>query len=100
MNGPPSPSGPGAERLNLPVQVTGHAGDLGLGQARDAQGLDQLVHPAGGHPEQVAGRHDADQGRLGAPLALEQPLGDIGPGAQLGHRDVDRADAGVQGPGR
>jgi hypothetical protein len=88
--------GPVAEGLDLLVQVGGHPGHLRLRQAVDAQLLDELVHPAGAHPGQITVRHHRDQRRLGPLAPLEQPLGEVRPGAQLGDRDVDRADPGVQ----
>jgi hypothetical protein len=56
----------------------------------------ELVHPAGGDPEQVAGRHHAGQRPLGALPALEEPVGEVGAGAQLRDRDVQGAGAGVE----
>ena len=88
--------GPVAELLDVLVEVGGHPRHLGLRQRVDAQGLDQLVHPPGGHPGEVAVRDDGDQRGLGALAALEQPLGEVGALAQLGDRDVDGADPGVQ----
>src|SRR5699024_9487745 len=58
--------------------------------------LDQLVHAAGGDTGEVAVRHDGDQGRFGAFAALEQPLGKVGAGAELGHSHVDGAHAGIE----
>ena len=46
----------------------------------DPQRLDELVHPAGADPEQVAGRRHRRQGRLGSPsgalpgTAYSQPI--------------------------
>ena len=85
-----------AEGGDLLVEVLGHAGDLRLGQRVDAQGLDELVHAAGGDPGEVAVGHDGDQGRLGPLAALQKPLREIRTRAQLRDRDVDGAHAGVQ----
>ena len=86
------------ERRDLLIEVFGHAGDLGLGQRVDAESFDQLVHPAGGDPGQVAVRHDGDQRGFGPLATLEQPLGKVGARAELGDGDVDGADPGIQGP--
>jgi hypothetical protein len=37
------------------------------------------------------------QGALGATATLQQPVGIVGAGAQLGHRQRDRAGAAVEG---
>ena len=87
-----------AELVDVFVEVGGHAGDLGLRQPVDAQRLDELVHPAGRHPGEVAVRDHRDQSGFGAFAALKQPLREVGPRTQLGDGDIDGADAGVQGP--
>jgi len=76
--------------------VCGHPGDLGLRRGVDAEGLDQLVHPPGGDPGRVAVGCGGDQGGLGALAALGQPLEEVGALAQLGDRDIDGANLGVQ----
>ncbi|VOI55323.1 Uncharacterised protein [Streptococcus pneumoniae] len=53
-----------AEGLDLLVELGGHPGDLGLGQGVDAQSLDQLVHPSGRDPGEVAVSDHGDQRRL------------------------------------
>jgi hypothetical protein len=68
---------PGPKRRDLGVEVGGHPRDLRLRQAGDAQGLNEFVHPAGGHAEQVAGRDHADQGGLGALAAFQQPVREV-----------------------
>ena len=88
--------GAGAELLDVGVELLGHLRDLGLRQAGDAQGLHQLVHPPRRHPQQVAGRHHAGQRPLGTLPTLEEPLGEVGPLPELGHRDVQSAGAGVE----
>lgn len=47
---------------------------------------------------QLAGRDHADQRRLGPLATLEQPLGEVGPRAESGDRDVDGAGPGVPVP--
>ena len=42
--------GAGPKRGHLLVKIGGHPRDLGLRQARDAQGLHELVHPGGSRP--------------------------------------------------
>jgi hypothetical protein len=78
------------------VEVLGHLRHLGLGQAGDPERLHQLVHPSGGHSEQVAGCHHAGQRRLGAAAASQEPVRKERALPQLGHRHVQRADPGVQ----
>ena len=86
----------GAELLDVLVEFLGHHRDLGLGQASDAQRLHEFVHPAGGDPEQVAGRHHAGQGPLGTLAPLQQPVRVQAALPQLGHRHIQGADPGVQ----
>ncbi len=88
--------GAGAELLNVRVEFPGHVGDLALGQARDAQRLHELVHPAGRDPEQVAGRDHAGQRPLGALAPLQQPFGEVGALPQLRDLHLERAGAGVE----
>ena len=90
---------PGAEVLDMGVELRGHHRDLRLRQPGDAEGLDQLLHPPGRDPEQVAGRHHRDQRPLGPPAPLEQPVREVGALAQLGDRDLHRAGPGVEVPG-
>ena len=52
----------GPELLDMSVEVLRHLRDLTLAQPGDAEGLDQLVHPPGRDPEQVAGRHRRGEG--------------------------------------
>ena len=63
----------GAEVGDLGVELGGHDRDLGLRQPGDAEGLDELLHPAGRDTEQVARGDHRGQGALGAATALEQP---------------------------
>lgn len=93
---PGIPEGAVAELVDVLVEIRGHAGHLRFGQPVDAQGFDQLVHPAGGHAGEVAVGDDGDQRGLGALAALEQPFREVGALLELGDGDVDRADTGVQ----
>jgi len=88
--------GPVAELLDVLVEVGCHPGHLRLRQRVDPERLDQLVHPPGGHAGEVAVRDHGDQRGLGALASFEQPLGEVGALPELGDRDVDGADAGVQ----
>ena len=86
----------GAERLDLAVKVAGHLRDLRLAQPRDAQGLDQFLHPPCADPEQVAGRHHRGQRPLCPPAAFQQPVREVGTRPQLRDRHVQRPGAGVE----
>ena len=88
--------GPGPERGDLLVEVLGHHRHLRLRQPCDPERPNQLVHPAGRHPEQVAGRDHRSQRRLGAAVPLQEPVREERPFADLGDRDVDGAGAGVE----
>lgn len=87
---------PGPERRHRGVEIGGHPRDLRLAQARDPEGLDQAVHPPGGDPEQIAGRHHARERQLGPLAPLKQPLREVRPRAQLRDRDVHRPGSGVE----
>jgi hypothetical protein len=89
---------PGAERLDLFVGILGHHRYLRLGQPRDAECLDQFLHPPRADTEQVAGRDHTHQCCLGAAPAFEQPVRTVGPLAQLRDRQLDRAGSGVPLP--
>ena len=86
----------GAEVGDLGVQLAGHHTDLGLAQPGDPELLDQLLHPPGRHPQQVAGGDHTDQGPLGPLPAFQQPLREIGALPQLRNRQLDRAGPGVE----
>ena len=58
--------------------------------------LDELVHPPGRHPEQVAGRDHRGQRPLGAFAAFQQPVREVGAVPQLGDREIQGACAGVE----
>ena len=89
----------GAEVLDVGVELACHHRDLRLGEPGDAEGLDQLLHPSGGDPEQVAGRDYGGQRSLGPPAALEQPVREVGTLAQFRDRDLHGPGAGVEVPG-
>jgi len=86
---------PVAKRLDLRVQMGGHLRHLTLGQSRDTQLLDQLLHPAGRYPKQVGGRHHADQRLLGTATVLQQPFRKVRALPQLRNRQLNRASASV-----
>src|SRR6185503_21160318 len=54
---------PVPEAVHELVQLPGHRGHLRLGQAHDAEGGGQLLHPPGRDAQQVAGRHDRGSAR-------------------------------------
>ena len=87
---------PFAEVADQLVELAGHHRDLRLRQTGDPQRLHQPVHPPGRDPEQVAGRDHRGQRCLGPAASLEQPLGEVGALAQLGDRDVEGPDPGVE----
>ena len=71
-----------AERGDLLIKVGVHPGDLRLRQAGDAEGLHELVDPAGRDAQQIAGRHHTDEGRLGSFAAFQQPVGEVAAAAR------------------
>ena len=85
-----------SELRNVFVEVGGHAGDLGLRQAVDPEGLDEFVHPTGRHSGEVAVGDHRDQRRFGTFAALQEPLGEVGSGAQFGDGNINGADTGIQ----
>ena len=64
---------------DLGVEVAGHLTDLRLAQPGDPQRLDQLLHPPGADPEQVAGGHHGGQRPFGPAAAFQQPVGEVRP---------------------
>lgn len=90
--------GPSAELLNMVVEVLDHLGDLRLGQARNAKGLDQIVHPTRGNPEQVARPDNRCQSSLRTLVQLHQPRRAVRPGAQLRDNKIQRPGPGVELP--
>jgi hypothetical protein len=67
----------------------------GLGAPFDAKVADELVDPAGGYAGEIAVGDDRDERLLRSTARLEQPVREIGAGAQLGDGEVDRADPRV-----
>ena len=65
---------PVPEVVDDAVEVGRHPRDLRLRERVDPEGLDQLVHPPGRDPGQVAVRDHGDQRRLG-PFATLQICG-------------------------
>ena len=96
VNGPASSGGAVAELLDMFVEIGCHPADLGLREAVDVGGLDEFIHAAGGDAGEVAVRDHRDQCGFGTLAPLEQRLGEVSAGAELGDRDVDRADPGVE----
>jgi hypothetical protein len=88
--------GPGAERGDLLVEVLGHLRHLGVGQPGGPRGAHQRVHPAGGHPEHIAGLDHRGQRRFGMPSPFHQPLREQRAIAQLRDGDIQGAGSGVQ----
>ena len=89
---------PAAELLDQDVQAPGHLGYLRLGKRRDPTRGNELLEPAGRHPEDVGGSHDRDQRRLRPAATVQQPLREVGPAAQPRDRQVDRARSRVPRP--
>jgi hypothetical protein len=89
---------PGAERLHRGVELLCHLRDPGLGQALDPERADQALDPSGGNAADVALGHHLDERSLGPPSGLEQPLGEVGPFAQLRDLQRDRARTCVPWP--
>jgi hypothetical protein len=89
---------PVAERLHLLVERRRQPRHLGLGDALDAERLDEVIHPAGGDAEQVALGDHGHQGTLGPATGLEQPVREVGAGPQLRDAQLDRAGPGVPVP--
>jgi hypothetical protein len=87
-----------AERLHLAIEISGHLRDLRLGQPGNAEGLDKLLHPARRHAEQIGGGDHADQGGLGPPASLQQPLREVAALPQPRDGQIDRPGPGVPTP--
>src|SRR6201988_1799428 len=87
---------PGPKRLDGGVEFLGHHRHLRLRQRRDAQSLDQLVHPPRRHPQQIAGGHHRRQGPLGAFVAFQQPIREVRAVPQLGDRQIQTACTGFE----
>jgi hypothetical protein len=89
---------PVPERVHLLVQAGGESGHLGAGDALDAHGLDHVVHPAGRDALDVALGDNRREGPLGSPAGLDEPVGEVAAGSQLGDGQADRAGPGVEVP--
>ena len=89
---------PVPERGDLSVEVLADPAHLGLGDPGvRAQGLDQVIDLAGGHPVQVGLHHHGEQGLIDPP-ALQQGREER-PRAQLRDPQFQLARHGRQGPG-
>jgi hypothetical protein len=86
----------GTEVGDLGVEFGGHGRDLCVAEPGDAEGLDQLLHPPSGDPEQIAGGDHRGQRAFGPAAALEQPVREVGPGPQFGDDNIQGAGAGVE----
>ena len=72
------------EGRNGGIQLLGQVRDLGFGDPLDAQGPDEIIHPTGRDPSQVALGHHGNQGPFGPPSRLQEPVGVVTAPAQLG----------------
>ncbi|MDQ1005598.1 hypothetical protein QFZ82_000089 [Streptomyces sp. V4I23] len=80
--------GAGAEHAQFSVEVAADPGDFALGDAGVAtEGLDQVVHAAGGHALHVCLHDDGVEGLVDASPAFQQRREEQ-PGADLGDRQV------------
>jgi hypothetical protein len=85
------PVAPGVDQL---IQLGADPRDLRLGDLLDAHRPGDLIDPPGRHALHVAGHDHTGQRPLGPPAWL-QDRGEEAAGAQLGNRQLDRADPGV-----
>ena len=83
-----------AKGLDLGIEHLAQPADLRLGDAVDAEGLDQVVDLAGGNTLNVGLDHDGVERLLGAPPWFEQRR-KVGAAGDLGDLELDRADARV-----
>lgn len=85
------------EGFDLFVEFLRHDADLRFRQGRDAEGVDEFLHPSGRDPpEQITRGDHGRQGSFGAFAALQQPIREIGSLPQLGDGDVEGADSGIE----
>lgn len=74
----------------LPAGLGEDGRDQGVDELRaDAQGSHQLVYASGGDPDQVGVSDHRDQYGLGQLAALEQSVGEVRAGAQLGNSHIN-----------
>jgi hypothetical protein len=86
------------ERADRPVELAAQPAHLALADPVDAQGPDQGIDLAGGHPEHVRLGDDGVQRALRAPTWLEQPVREVAAPADPGDLELDRARPGVPVP--
>ena len=98
MKGAGVAQGPVTEGGDVLVELSRHTRDPRLRQRADAQGAYQLVHTSGAGSCQVGVGEHRDQRGLGPFAALEQPVGEVRAGTQLGNSHVNGPDPGVQVP--
>jgi hypothetical protein len=89
---------PVPEGRNGGIQLLGQVSDLGFGVPLDAQGPDEIIHPTGRDPSQVALGHHGDQGPFGPPSRLQEPVGAVTAPAQLDGQ-IDGAEARIPAAG-
>src|SRR2546428_669693 len=87
-----------AEGLDLAVEGLRELADLRLGDATNAQRLDQVLDAARADAEHIGLGHDGDECALGAPARLEQPRRKVRARTKLRDPEVDRAEARVEAP--
>ncbi len=80
----------GTEGLHLGVERGTHPADLALAHRGDAEGLDEILHPTGGHAGHVRLLDHREQGPLGPSSGLEQ-AGEVAAVTDPGDGQVDRA---------
>jgi hypothetical protein len=84
----------GTERLDLLIQDLAQPADLGLGDAVDAERLDEVVDLAGRHTLDVGLDDDRVEPLLGAPARLEQRR-KVAAACDLGDLELDGANPSV-----
>src|SRR6266511_4293171 len=81
------------------IELLGHLGDPALGDPLDPELPHQALDPTRRDASEVGLADDLDEGPLGAPARLEQPVGEVATLPQLRDGQIDRAGPGVPGPG-
>ncbi len=87
---------PAQETLHHFIQLLADARHLAAGDAVAAQGLDQVIHPTGGHALHVGLLDHRQQSLLAAPPWFQQ-AGEVAAFAQLGNVPLHGADPGIPG---